>query len=275
MRSEVSAAANWWSEKLRDAAPHFSAEKVELFNVSLKIAMFRKFGAHWYEEEPVKGQAYRSLMITRSFVDSLLLEAAEKAKIGCIGNLLHNICRDATMWVDPRTVEVRLEGVSGKSHSAVIFRGYVPPPVQHMQPLQTRNTNRPSTLFVPSKEQQIQQLRMHGRLSENYFDAEMSMNQQLEQYDYFPTNGYATPAEAAPFVEQQENYIPVSRQSIHEHYHSHYAPSSQSRMTAAAPIYQPRPLSFGYEQARSCASEYHQRQDTRAFHTNRTIPAYR
>lgn len=273
MRSEISAAANWWSTQLHDAAPHFSAEKVELFNVSLKIAMFHKFGAHWYEEEPLKGQAYRSLMVTRSFVDSLVLEAAEKAKIGFVGDLLQKICGDATMWVDPRTVEVRVEAKSGKSHSTVIYRGYVAPPVQPTQPLQARNANRPSTLFVPSKEQQIQQLRMHGRLSENYLDAEMQLGQQQEQYEYHPHTGYAAQADYQP--RQQENFLPVNRQPAQERYQLKYAPSSQPRMTAAAPLYQPRARTYQYEPV-NCATEYlQQHHNTRPFHVNRPVPAYR
>jgi len=68
-----------------------------------------KFANHWYEENPIKGQAFRSIIVDceNGFIDNILLHCAKLSK-------MHNIAKRLEvafpagfrMWIDPGEVEI-------------------------------------------------------------------------------------------------------------------------------------------------------------------------
>jgi BTG family protein len=132
MRSEVSTAAQWWADALRnvDVSAKFA------FAQCLTNILVDRFAAHWYVDNPVKGSAYRSIMYDPDYsvIDDALLVAGEHAGINHLPTILASSVESGVrMWIDPD--EVTVENVKGKPKRQTIYQGgrSSPPPAQPVQ----------------------------------------------------------------------------------------------------------------------------------------------
>merc|ERR1719282_357263 len=102
MKYETESAAAFWTSKINASV---GEQSLLIFQKEVLSLMCEKFALHWYEENPLRGQAYREIScdFEEGHVDSILLSAAEKAGF----SLYHYIVpRPMRMWVDPGEVEV-------------------------------------------------------------------------------------------------------------------------------------------------------------------------
>jgi len=116
MKYETECAATFWSSQLN---PGLGEATLYKFKKDLISLMCEKFALHWYDENPLQGQAYRE--ITCDFdnycVDSILIEASQHCGFSFYQ---HFGCqRGIRMWVDPGEVEVSF--TSGPRNSKVLF----------------------------------------------------------------------------------------------------------------------------------------------------------
>src|SRR5690606_33200197 len=80
MKEEIAAASQWLvaNTSRRGMAENVLAE----FEKHLAALMEQKFQGHWHENDPSRGQGYRSLISDENMeVDDLILIAAEKSGI--------------------------------------------------------------------------------------------------------------------------------------------------------------------------------------------------
>ena len=103
VNKEIEAAADWWAKTLDKT--HLPNEQVELFKDSLVELLFAKMWGHWWVENPLRGNAYRSLIYDQHNIDKIILKAAQKA---FISNIHKRLPTDGfVMWVDPGSVSVK------------------------------------------------------------------------------------------------------------------------------------------------------------------------
>lgn len=107
MKYETESAATWLTNQLNSEL--LSREQTRRFQQTLQSGMCNKYAPHWYEEEPSRGQAFRSLIvdIKNKFVDELILEACNRAGIVDFLHKLQMPFEGLTMWIDPGEVEVQ------------------------------------------------------------------------------------------------------------------------------------------------------------------------
>eukprot|EP01094_Clydonella_sp_ATCC50884_P019968 TRINITY_DN401_c0_g2_i1.p1 TRINITY_DN401_c0_g2~~TRINITY_DN401_c0_g2_i1.p1 ORF type:complete len:224 (-),score=84.23 TRINITY_DN401_c0_g2_i1:275-946(-) len=132
MRSEISSAAQWWSSSLCES---ISQEAKAIFAQQLTTLLEARFLGHWYTENPIKGQAYRSLVYDPEYavVDDALRMAAERAGIADIKQVLEkSVSAGVRMWIDPD--EVTVENVKGKANRKTVFQGRSASPPPRVQP---------------------------------------------------------------------------------------------------------------------------------------------
>merc|ERR1711934_87955 len=103
MKYETESAASFWSSKLN---PSLGETTLCRFQKELLTLMCEKFALHWYEENPLRGQAYREIScdFEDNQVDKILLNAAERAGFSFYHHFVPQ--RGLRMWVDPGEVEV-------------------------------------------------------------------------------------------------------------------------------------------------------------------------
>lgn len=120
---ETQAASLWIAAHLRKHARPVDVadEQISEFQQELQRRMINKFSGHWYEDRPVQGSAFRSLLLDSEnlLVDELVHAAARHARISDIAQRLW-IAGGVRMWIDPK--EVVCAGVRGRKPSIVVYR---------------------------------------------------------------------------------------------------------------------------------------------------------
>lgn len=95
MKQEVAAAAEFLLNILQQEVDRST------LGSRLQEMLVERYQGHWYPDEPHRGCAYRSLQLSPSFVDALLLRAAELAGV----NLASRGCEEILLWVNPGEVK--------------------------------------------------------------------------------------------------------------------------------------------------------------------------
>jgi len=104
---EIVVGARWWRNQV-GKCDKVSDERADLFFEALIPLMCSRFGGHWYESEPLRGQAYRAISLdTMNEVDAVLSKASQRAGIDlydCFPEPIEHVI----MWVDPGEVVVKI-----------------------------------------------------------------------------------------------------------------------------------------------------------------------
>jgi hypothetical protein len=105
MKTEVFVAADWWASKI--VQHDLTQEQLTKFKTELRHQLFLKYEGHWYKDDPLRGNAYRSITFDkqRNQIDDVLLAAAKAATINNLSQRL-GPC-GVIMWVDPGEVAVQ------------------------------------------------------------------------------------------------------------------------------------------------------------------------
>jgi len=111
MKTEARAAAEWWGSIISKQGLSNEQVQIAKFQTSLQHLMESKYTGHWYEAQPWRGNAYRSIAADRRSkpykIDEMLTIAAESAMIMDFSTRLMPIYTHVTMWVDPGECTVR------------------------------------------------------------------------------------------------------------------------------------------------------------------------
>lgn len=102
MKYETDAACFYWVSCLN--RNKISANQENRFMNELQSQMRNKFANHWYENNPLQGQGFRSMTCNiKVHIDSMLLDAAEAAGFDFYSVYNGKTCQ---MWIDPGEVEI-------------------------------------------------------------------------------------------------------------------------------------------------------------------------
>eukprot|EP00339_Tiarina_fusa_P015940 CAMPEP_0117025400 /NCGR_PEP_ID=MMETSP0472-20121206/18766_1 /TAXON_ID=693140 ORGANISM="Tiarina fusus, Strain LIS" /NCGR_SAMPLE_ID=MMETSP0472 /ASSEMBLY_ACC=CAM_ASM_000603 /LENGTH=204 /DNA_ID=CAMNT_0004732103 /DNA_START=60 /DNA_END=674 /DNA_ORIENTATION=- len=117
MKYETESACLYWLSCLDRTK--LTAFQIDTFLSKLQGFMRNKFANHWYEENPLQGQAFRSMVCDqqRGDYDQLLLDASAAA--GFSFTQLLSDTQGARMWIDPGEVEV--ENIQGQKKRIQIY----------------------------------------------------------------------------------------------------------------------------------------------------------
>lgn len=109
MKQEIATASAYWASRLENSK--VSQYQIDAFENQLQTFMQNRFVNHWYVNNPLQGQAYRSLAcdVRGGEIDQILLDAA--AASGFDFTKVLDTKNSIRMWVDPGEVEVE----TGKS----------------------------------------------------------------------------------------------------------------------------------------------------------------
>ena len=102
MHTEISKAAEFLAKLLPSTITEASRDR---FRQILCLNFRQKFESHWNPENPMIGNAYRSILIHNGMIDPLLLNAAEQAGIT---NIARSLPLDFVIWIDPFNVSYRI-----------------------------------------------------------------------------------------------------------------------------------------------------------------------
>lgn len=80
-----------------------SQHQTDLFEHSLSSKLRVKFSAHWDSHNPLRGNAYRSLLVSTKFTDQVIIDAAEEASFKITKSIA-----DMVLWIDPGEVTYRI-----------------------------------------------------------------------------------------------------------------------------------------------------------------------
>lgn len=105
MKSEIEAACEWWTQQVQN---HLSKQQKENFKQSLQEELCNKVKNHWYEQEPLRGSGYRSILVDDIQTDTVLTKACISA-LGQVKakNLLLVLPRNVVMFVNPGRVSLK------------------------------------------------------------------------------------------------------------------------------------------------------------------------
>ena len=104
MHVEVNVALNFVISYLYNKLPR---RRVDLFGAELEKGLKKKFDGHWYPSTPMKGSAYRSVKVSGSEVDPVIIEAA--AAVGLVIDEVREYTpNELTLWIDPCEVSYRI-----------------------------------------------------------------------------------------------------------------------------------------------------------------------
>ena len=102
---ECSAAGKW-------IASHVQASDASKLASCIAEVLAEHYSGHWYPDEPHRGSGYRAISCSEHGLDSLLLKAAERAKMDPKDLLAVLVNRGVrTVWVNPGEVKAQ----SGKN----------------------------------------------------------------------------------------------------------------------------------------------------------------
>uniref|UniRef100_A0A8C5MK45 BTG anti-proliferation factor 4 n=1 Tax=Leptobrachium leishanense TaxID=445787 RepID=A0A8C5MK45_9ANUR len=101
-----------------------SKVQIDKFAAKLTNILFAKYKAHWYEENPAKGQAFRCIRINLfQSVDSVLQQACADSDVD-FNDL--GLPKEMTIWVDPSEVCCRY-GEKNSPFTIACFKGIEDP----------------------------------------------------------------------------------------------------------------------------------------------------
>jgi len=107
MKYETECAASFWSSKIN---PSLGKNTILIFEREVLTLLCEKFALHWYDSNPLRGQAYREITcdLASGQFDPVLLTAANRAGFSlCKHFLLQSNSTGIRMWVDPGEVEIK------------------------------------------------------------------------------------------------------------------------------------------------------------------------
>jgi hypothetical protein len=106
---ELAFAAAWWKKQLSSSkAASLPSDALSAFEKSLLHHLAERVSGHWFLENPIRGQAHRSISLHRhARPDPALLKAAAAAKIRNLFNFFTEDVTEITMFIDPGEVAVQ------------------------------------------------------------------------------------------------------------------------------------------------------------------------
>eukprot|EP01103_Thecamoeba_quadrilineata_P002488 TRINITY_DN1243_c0_g1_i2.p1 TRINITY_DN1243_c0_g1~~TRINITY_DN1243_c0_g1_i2.p1 ORF type:complete len:129 (-),score=17.66 TRINITY_DN1243_c0_g1_i2:45-431(-) len=125
MMKEIKVAARWWASQI--SRIHLSSRQIKLFETELQRRLFAKYKGHWYNHDPLRGHAYRSILFDPSErrIEDILLEAAQAAQIlEDFEVVLQSLSKGVIMWVDPCSASRRRDSwfrVGGPGSSGFVI----------------------------------------------------------------------------------------------------------------------------------------------------------
>jgi len=100
--NEIKSACNYLASLPRQGA--LTAEQRKSFSDALADLLIQKYQNHWYLDNPLRGNGYRSIIILDHFIDPMIMEAASRANIGNISELMPT---ELYLWIDPFEVSYK------------------------------------------------------------------------------------------------------------------------------------------------------------------------
>lgn len=107
MKAECEAASWWFTSQLQGGNNYLgnlSSEQILTFQKSLLEILLKKYEGHWYEAEPDRGNAFRSILFSNGKIDPVLITAASMANIK---DLAKRFTTPFIMWVDPGSIKLQ------------------------------------------------------------------------------------------------------------------------------------------------------------------------
>jgi hypothetical protein len=119
VKPEVKAAAEWFVQQLV-SKQGLGQDLIAKFQLALQHAVESKYAGHWYEAQPWRGNAFRSIAFDRrtNHLDEGVLKAAEDVGFIDFISRIMPIYASFTIWVDPGEVTVRYS--TGASHETTL-----------------------------------------------------------------------------------------------------------------------------------------------------------
>lgn len=115
MKEEINAGVKFLKEFLAKYG-RLSSDQIEKFGSKLTVLLEERYSNHWYESQPMKGQAFRCLRLKRAdnYVDPVLEQILRECSIN-LGSL--GLPNDFTLWIDPGEVSVRFGDQIGYTYT--------------------------------------------------------------------------------------------------------------------------------------------------------------
>nr|XP_014294696.1 protein BTG4-like [Halyomorpha halys] len=107
MLQQISAAVGFFLCLIRDKHV-YRKDQMDHFRDRLSNKLLEKFRNHWYPNNPIKGNAYRCIRISRSSKREPLLEDCCAACGINYNEFLRRLPPEFTIWIDPNEVSYRL-----------------------------------------------------------------------------------------------------------------------------------------------------------------------
>jgi len=104
MKNEILAAVNFITKLMSHSS--FTLDQENLFRSSLLSLMESKFSSHWDPTDPLKGNAYRSILLTENYLDPIIVMSSKLAGIVEIDR--KKLPSELVIWIDPNEVTYRL-----------------------------------------------------------------------------------------------------------------------------------------------------------------------
>mmetsp|Transcript_94060 Transcript_94060/g.130647 ORF Transcript_94060/g.130647 Transcript_94060/m.130647 type:complete len:239 (-) Transcript_94060:209-925(-) len=123
-RAEVQAAAQAISEFL--SRTDENADTLNAFRIALANGLAEKYSAHWWTEQPARGEGFRHLSCSRDRVDPVVSQALRSAGIP-LSRLAAQLPHELSVWCDPGAVSMRIG--NGDLRTSQIGAGQWTPPV--------------------------------------------------------------------------------------------------------------------------------------------------
>jgi len=82
-----------------------SPDQLSKFGERLTELLCEKYSSHWDPQQPLRGNAYRSIMVTKGFIDPILLLSAKHAGVTFDPRWIPS---DFIIWIDPNEVTYRI-----------------------------------------------------------------------------------------------------------------------------------------------------------------------
>jgi len=104
MHNEINTAVEFIVRLLRSS--EITVAQIEVFKASLKTSLSHKFASHWSPNEPMKGNAYRSILVTQGLIDPVLAQSAKAAGLASLNKRWFP--SELIIWIDPLDVTYRI-----------------------------------------------------------------------------------------------------------------------------------------------------------------------
>lgn len=106
---EVKVSCQWWRTQLATARSAPPESALDAFETSLAAALDARLQGHWHTDNPIRGQAHRSISLHRTArPDPVLLKAAHAASINKLFDYFNADVLEVTMFIDPCEVAVQI-----------------------------------------------------------------------------------------------------------------------------------------------------------------------